>query len=221
MSNLGAGFLVVPATEYARQLVEKDTDDVETGTTYVITYEDAFTTIDDRIKQVEEKDLPLGAGQDVFIYFEIDQKFMQQSARIDAIMQADPKQVVGLETIGEPLSAENRECFRVSTVMAGLTATVGAEEKCPVLDMSASGCAVLTSFRHSTGSVIEITLPFEGSRFTGKGRVHSVRETSSDRFRIGLACAGDQKAGDELREGLNTITMSIQRQQLRRRARQG
>lgn len=171
--------------------------------------------------QVEEKDLPLHAGQDVFIYFEINRKFMRQSARIDAIMQADSEQVVGLETIGKPLPAENRECFRVSTVMAGLTATVGAEEQCPVLDASATGFAVLTNLRYSIGSVLKITLPYQGSRFTGKGRVHSARETSSDRFRIGLACADDQKAGDELREGLNTITMSIQREQLRRRARQG
>ena len=194
-------------------------DESETRTLHparVVEVTDGMYTV-----QVEEKDVPLDAGQVVFIYFEVDQKFMQQSARIDAIMQADPKQVVGLETIGEPLSAENRECFRVSTVMAGLTATVGAEEKCPLLDTSATGCAVLTNFRYSIGSVLEIALPYQGSWFTGKGRVHSVRETSSDRFRIGLACVGDQKAGDELREGLNTITMSIQREQLRRRARQG
>src|ERR1051325_8005224 len=53
-SKLGVNFAIAPATEYARQLVHKDVNGVESGTTYVITYSDAFNTIKDRSMQVKE-----------------------------------------------------------------------------------------------------------------------------------------------------------------------
>src|SRR4029077_17954493 len=54
-SKLGINFAVVAnVTQYARQLVEKDAQGVETGKTYVISYSDAFITVSDRSIQEKE-----------------------------------------------------------------------------------------------------------------------------------------------------------------------
>ncbi|MHC4589250.1 MAG: hypothetical protein ACYTAQ_07895, partial [Planctomycetota bacterium] len=75
--------------------------------------------------ELEESNVPLEAGKDLFIYYERKRKFVKQAARIDAVMQTNPALVVGFQLTGEPVSAESREWFRVSTVMANLTADFG------------------------------------------------------------------------------------------------
>ncbi len=169
--------------------------------------------------QLEEAGLPLTAGQDVLLYYEIDRKFMQQAARIDAVMQDGPEPIVGLETTGEPMSAEERQWYRVSAVLADLTATLGSEEPCPIQDVSTVGFAVLARDRHYVGNVVTATVHYKGRHHTGSATVQSVRDLGDGRIRYGLACAEDKQGGADLNKCLHTITMAIQRQQLRRRAR--
>jgi len=169
--------------------------------------------------QLEEADLPLTAGQTVLVYYEIEQKFMQQAARIDAVMQAEPEAIVGFETIGEPMSAEERQWYRVSTIMADLSAKIDSEESCPVQDVSTVGFAVLARERYLVGTVVTASVHHAGKHYTGSATVQSVREMGDGSIRYGLACAGDKQGGAELSSCLHTITMAIQRQQLRRRAR--
>ena len=92
--------------------------------------------------ELEESDVALQAGQDLFVYYQLKRKFVKQHARIDAVMQTAPVLVVGFQITGEPMSAESREWFRVSTVMANLTASVGAESECRLLDVSTVGFAI-------------------------------------------------------------------------------
>ncbi len=168
--------------------------------------------------QLEEAGLPLTAGQDVLLYYEIDRKFMQQAARIDAVMQVGPESIVGLETTGEPMSADERQWYRVWAVLADLTATIGSED-CPIQDVSAVGFAVLARDRHYVGNVVTATVHYKGRHHTGSATVQSVRDLDDGRIRYGLACADDKQGGADLSKCLHTITMAIQRQQLRRRAR--
>ena len=169
--------------------------------------------------QLEEPDLPLSAGQNVLLYYEIDRKFMQQAARIDAVMQVEPEAIIGLETIGEPMSAEERQWYRVSTILTDLSAKIDSEELCRIQDVSTVGFAVLARDRHFVGSAVTATVQHEGKRYSGSATVQSVREIGDGWCRYGLACAGDKQGGAELSKCLHTITMAIQRQQLRRRAR--
>ncbi len=169
--------------------------------------------------RLEEAGLPLNAGQGVLLYYEIDQKFMQQAARIDAVMQVEPEPIIGLETTGEPMSAEERQWFRVSTLLADLTARIESEEPCPIQDVSTVGFAVLARDRYYVGNVVTAAVHYEGEHHMGLATVQSVREIDDGRIRYGLACADDRQGGTELSRCLHTITMAIQRQQLRRRAR--
>ncbi|MHC4826979.1 MAG: hypothetical protein ACYTEY_10510, partial [Planctomycetota bacterium] len=111
--------------------------------------------------EIEEPDVALEAGQDIFIYYEIERKFVKQAARIDAVMQTNPTLVVGFETTGEPVAAESREWFRVSTVVANLTVDFGSKTGCPLLDVSSVGFAVESAERFEVGQVVPATLRFQ------------------------------------------------------------
>ncbi len=146
---------------------------------------------------------------------------MKQPARLDAVGQDDPTPVVGFQTTGEPVSAESRERFRVSTVMADLTAAVGAEAECKLLDVSTSGFAIEATQRYEVGQVVSVTLRYQGGEFSGKARVQSIRELDLGRIRYGLHAVEDRASGGELRKGQQYISAAVEREQLRRRARLG
>lgn len=158
------------------------------------------------------------AGLEVFIYFEVQHRFMQQAARIAAILQTEPRIVIGFEMKGESSSAEARQCYRVSTVMADLTATV-ADEPCALLDVSATGFAVLATARHRLGGMVTVTLHYQGKEYSGRARIQSVREMPDGRIRYGLNADDDRAAGGGLVKAQRQITMDIQRSHLRRLAR--
>ena len=171
--------------------------------------------------ELEESDVALQAGQDLFVYYELKRKFVKQPARINAVMQTAPMLVVGFQVTGEPMSAESREWFRVSTVMARLKATVGAESECPLLDVSSAGFAVETATRHEVGQIVPVTLHYQGDQFSGEARIQNIREMDKGRFRYGLHAIEDKACGGDLRKGQQHISAAIEREQLRRLARSG
>jgi hypothetical protein len=171
--------------------------------------------------ELEESDVALQAGQDLFLYYELKRKFVKQPARIDAVMQTAPMLVVGFQITGEPMSAESREWFRVSTVMAKLTASVGAESECRLLDVSTAGFAVESTARYEIGQIVPVTLRYQGSQFSGEARIQSIREMGKGRFRYGLHAIEDRTSGGDLRKGQQHISAAIEREQLRRLSRSG
>jgi hypothetical protein len=133
--------------------------------------------------ELDEPDVLLGPGQEIFVYYYLKHRFVKQAARIDAVMETEPTLVVGFQTDGEPMPAESRESFRVSTVMSDLTATVGAEDECRLLDVSTTGFAVEATQRYEVGQVVSVTLRYQGRQFSGKARVQSIRELDLGKVR--------------------------------------
>jgi hypothetical protein len=171
--------------------------------------------------ELEESDLHLAPGQDLFVYYFLRHKFVKQPARLDAVMQTSPTLVVAFQTTDEPMSAEGRETFRVSTVLADLTATVGAETECRLLDVSTTGFAVEATQRYEVGQVVSVTLRYEERQFSGQARVQSIRDLDLGKIRYGLHAVEDKAHGAELRKGQQHIAAAIERQQLRRLSRSG
>jgi hypothetical protein len=170
---------------------------------------------------LEDSNLSFVAGQDVFVYYNLNQKFVKQAARIQAVLQIDPVLVVGFKLTGEPTTAESREWFRVSTVMSGLTAAIGPEPDCKLLDVSSAGFAVEATKRYEIGQVVPVTLRYEGGQFTGDARVQSMRDLGKGRFRYGFHALDDRTSGGDLRKGQQVISAAIEREQLRRLSRSG
>ncbi len=166
--------------------------------------------------ELEELDIEFEEGQGILVYFEKRRDFLQQPACIETIDETDPKIIFSFKTKGEAVSAESRQCYRVSTVIADMTAALGAENTCPLLDVSVTGFSVIAASTYGIGDLIDAVLELDGAQFSGQAAVQSIRELSKGRIRYGLHCADDGKLGGSLKTGLNKISMFVQRQQLQR-----
>ncbi len=183
--------------------------------------------------ELEVESPSLEAGNDIVVFFEQKKEFMQQSGRIDMVKPCDMptddsitasgetespmSTLIGFQLVGEPVSAENRQCYRVSTVMVELTATLDGEANCHLLDISSSGFSLLSSREHSYGSLVEVTLEYGEKTYTGQARIQNIIEHPRGVFRYGLHGIEDKQAESELGKGRQVISMDIQRLQLRRR----
>ncbi len=168
--------------------------------------------------ELEDSDLAVEAGQDVFVYYELDRKFVKQAARIEAAMKNASALTIGFQITGDIVSAEGREWFRVSTALNDLTADFGPESNCKLLDVSSVGFAVEATECYEIGNTLPATLYFQGERFTGKVRVQSVQELHGGRFRYGLHSLADKSSGGDLCKGQQQISAAVEREQLRRLA---
>ena len=158
-------------------------------------------------------------GGAAFIYFEGGRTFMQQTARICSVAEAESKLLITLETTSAPVSAESRECYRVSTIMLGLTVSVADEEDCPLIDVSVSGMSATTASSHQLGDEVAVTLSYDGREYTGKVTVHSVRGPDGGRIRYGFHCVENRRSGGTLQQGLQAVSTSVQRLLIKRMAR--
>ena len=155
----------------------------------------------------------LSCKEDVaaFIYFEDARTFMQQSVRICSVTEAESKLEITIETTSDPVSAECRECYRVSAVMLDLTVTVADEEDCPLLDVSASGMSATTTTPLKLGNEIPVRLSYGGREYAGEVIVQSACERDTGRIRHGFHCVEDRRCGGDLQQGLQVVSASVQR----------
>ena len=178
------------------------------GTSIALT-EDGVTA------EFEDGMLELQEGQELLFYFEHRQQFMQQAARVQTLLEEEPKRIVEFELIGDPVSAESRQNFRVSTLGSEISCTVGEESDCPVLDVSATGFSVWAKQERSIGDIVDIVLCYEGRELSGQASVQSAQPHKGELKRYGLHAVRD--GGDEgLQSELIRVSMSLQRAQLAR-----
>ena len=165
--------------------------------------------------QLEEGELNAAVGQYVLILYEDGNEFLKQSAYIQQISGDQQTRVVELTTTGGPTAAESRQYYRVSAVMADLTAQVGAERDCPLLDISCTGFSISSGEDYEVGSVVDAVLGYEGEEYTGKVCVRNIRPQDDGRTRYGLHCIEDEETPGSMPEGLHHMCVSLQREQLR------
>jgi len=158
--------------------------------------------------------------QEVLMYFNGRREFLQQVGRIVEVNEADPEtgepKTYGIEPVGDPISAENRQNYRVSTISAGLEATVGAESNLAVQDLSATGFAVLASESYQIGQTIDVRIAHGDEICTGTAAIQSVREFGPGRIRYGLRAIEQDPTANEFLEVLQRISLAVQREQLQR-----
>ena len=167
---------------------------------------------------LEEPELIVEVDQNILLYYDARDGFVQQPGRIECVVETAPKLVVCFVTTGEPASAESREHYRVSTVMSDVVVDVGSEANCKVLDVSVAGMSTITETSYGLGLLLNVRLIYDSQEFTGRICVQSVRRLSDGRTRCGLLCTAEPEDGEDLREGLRHVSMTIQRKQLRRLA---
>lgn len=167
--------------------------------------------------RAEEENLPIEPGAEVRVYFEMREKFQQQPARIEAVLKSDPLPLIALALTGVPVSAENREKYRVSTLGTDLLATLDGEDG-RLADVNVEGLSVICSRRHGLGAILPVKVFFEGREFSGRASIQSVKDLPKGKFRYGMQCVGDDRHLGGLAHGLHKISTAVQRAQLKRLA---
>ena len=156
--------------------------------------------------------------QEIFIYFEARNDFLQQAGQILRVLEDELKPTFEIETTGQPASAESRQYYRVSTVTADLTAELTDDGRRQVVDVSCTGFSVISSRKYTIGNSVEAMLSHEGEEYRGKVFVQSIRVLGKDRIRYGLLCVENRAAVGNMLRGLELMTVSLQTKQLRRLA---
>ena len=149
---------------------------------------------------------------DVTAYASQRGKFFQQGARVVLISAAETRTIISFARVGQPVSADKRQVYRVSTATAGMLAQIGSEKKCPIVDMSGDGFGAILSRECRIGSVQQVVLVHEEQQITMSVRTQTAAPRPDGKFRCGFLAIGR----GEGRKALQQISAAIQRQQLRR-----
>jgi hypothetical protein len=157
-------------------------------------------------------------GQELPIYYEFKHEFTQQAAQIVDVRENEDKLIADFTTIGKPVSAERRQCYRVSTLVSELTATIAPDDVCQLVDVSVTGLSIISNRNYRIGAILDVTLSYEDQQYTGAASIQSIRELSHNKIRYGFHAVNNRNSNDNLAEGLRRICTAVQQQQLRRLA---
>lgn len=169
------------------------------------------------VVQLDEPCAAVEVNLDGFLHFEQKQKFFQQAVRVVS-KESDEPSVFALKLQGQPVSAESRQCYRVSCLGAGIKATVADEKDCEIVDVSATGLAFYAMSAYEIGRQVRITFFYNGEEYMGQCTIQSMRRVSAKLTRYGVHCGDTKSKTDTLARSLASINQSIQRDQLRRLA---
>lgn len=191
------------------------------------------------VLRLDEPGLPVEPERGFRLYYEQNLKFVQQAAKIEAVLgagevpagttppptppastpaEAPQGPTIIVRTLGEPVSAEGRECYRVSTLLSGLKAGLGDVADGALADVSVTGFSIISHATHEAGTVLPVTLHHEGKTFAGQGAIQSIKALADGRIRYGLLCADNGRLRSPLKTALQQISVAVQRQQLKRLA---
>lgn len=159
--------------------------------------------------------------QDVLLYFNGKREFLQQVGRVAAVETSEEegeesRPIFAIEPVGDAVSAESREHYRVSTISAGLEAELGSESALPVQDLSATGLAIVAAEAYTLGDQVEVSIQYGEDCCHGKAAVQSVRELGPGRTRYGLRALEEDAHTPEFLEVLRKMSLAVQREQLQR-----
>ena len=152
-------------------------------------------------------------GVTMHISSHVRRRFVAAPARVIEFLQATPRPHIRFSITRAFECVEQRTTFRVCVAGADLRATVNSEAGCEVLDVSPSGLAVMCATEYEPGSLLRVILTFGGRQFAGTVMVRSASPWVRDRKRYGCQVAlGEHR----LMNGLQLITTTVQREQIRR-----
>lgn len=158
-------------------------------------------------------------GEAITVYYQKGRSFLKQWARIESWDASGGFAEIQATLLGEPCSAEQREDYRVSAVMADLCVDLADETGCKLMDVSAVGCSAIATGTYTVGQLVPLTIYNKGEPIVGEAIVRGVKQLDDGRTRYGLACLLDRDSESKFKKALRDITMMIQRSQLQRLSR--
>ena len=169
--------------------------------------------------KLQTTELECELGQKLMVYYQIGDKFLKQAALIESCDTSEELAEIQFTFLDEPVSAEQRETYRVSTGMEDLYVDISDEIGCKLLDISVTGCSFISNVQYLLGQLVHITIYHKGEPIKGEAVVQSVRQYDAERTRYGLYCIIVSDTDGTLKRCLREITMTMQRSQLQRLSR--
>jgi hypothetical protein len=166
--------------------------------------------------EFENSELPIKTGDGRRIYYHEFQEFIQRRVQVEEQSKKGSRLRVVMKVIGDAVSVDTRQEYRVSAIDAGLTATLDTEEGCTIQNISMSGLGLVSGRKYSIGQTLDVTLHFDDEDFSGRVVVEWIRQLDGDRTRYGLRGVFDDKGGDPLRSSLIRMVMGIHSQHFHR-----
>jgi hypothetical protein len=139
-------------------------------------------------------------------------KFFQQAATLVSIGSAIPM-TVELQTIGEPVSAEQRGSYRTCVISWCIPVHVNKLTNCQLADVSAEGIGVICPKPLTVGTMVDVALDVDGMKILGQLKVQTAKIMPSGKLRFGLFVP-DRRS--ETRQQLQKLAAYMQRAQLKR-----
>jgi hypothetical protein len=162
-----------------------------------------------------EESSDIHVGLETVAYGDVRGKFFQQGATLTEVRATEPKATYLFLRVGEPVSAEQRQTFRVSVALSDVIAQVGDRKKCQVVDLSPEGLAVITSPGFEMGSMLKVLLTEGDHALLAQARVQTIKVLPTGKVRYGLLVPNNNNAA---RKTLLRLSMGFQRTQLKRLA---
>lgn len=160
-------------------------------------------------RKAPDKKLNLAPGEKFFIYYHLYGEFVQQTARLNAVSTDAPRTVVVFITLGEPVTAERRQCRRYALPDKSLSVLIDSRTNCRLFDISAAGFAIVTAAALKSDQRVMVSLAFRGQSFHGRAVVRHAGELPGGKIRYGLHALEDESDHARIQEGLLLITEAI------------
>ena len=138
---------------------------------------------------------------------------LKTTATVQALLRSRPRSRIRLQIKSESEPAEDRKTFRICVAASPIQVKVGSVEKCWLMDTSAEGFGLIAGAEFKAGQVVETVLNYAGRRYTGKAVVRSAQKLDDGRYRLGFQVLDTEL---DLKNGLQQISMAVQREQIRR-----
>ena len=189
------------------------------------------------VVEIEAERLADVDESEVLIYYTIDRTFMQQAAAVEGSgpeseelvgdndgdvemqeMDVSPDcelLVLSISPMGTPVSAENRECFRVRN-RNELSVKLNDIDDALLADISQTGLAVVCDLELEIGDVAQLFLEREDVQVAGPARIQSKRKLRNGQLRYGMLCVERS-----MQQSCGRLSMMVQRDWLRSRSKFG
>lgn len=151
--------------------------------------------------------LRLDEAGEISLYYEVEHRLHRHTARVVGTVGQGAGLLVELKMVGEAAPAERRERPRHSMKGSRLTADIGNECMCPVLDVSALGFAVLGRARRTLGEVRRAMMRVNDGEAEGQVRLTSLKKVDRAMMRCGFECVGEE--GESLSGALEKLVSEI------------
>ncbi|MBX2802710.1 MAG: PilZ domain-containing protein [Myxococcales bacterium] len=198
--------------------LQPPTDDPNTPLlpTRVVSQEEAIWTV-----ATTEPETTLEVGANATAYYTIDKEFVKQPCTVQSVETTEGEEGETITTLimelhGDPVSAEKRQSFRVSCAGCAITASLGEESGCMVVDVSATGFGLYAHQELRIGDIVHAQLHYQGETHDGQVAVQSIRKMPGHK-RYGMTVV-DGSTRSALIRALPKVNAAIQREQLRRLA---